>query len=194
MSKNHVVKSTCIKVTPPSYILLKYIYFSLRLFYTAYRRFTMIESVDFAKYILLKAKERNLGEINVTKLQKLLYICDGTLLAFDCNAINENARAWYYGPVYPKVYKWFSKNPNYTPTIDDIPVSTINEINGGNYDAAINATFTAFGSWNATTLSGWSHQPNSPWSKAIEINNGKMNCIIRKSDMAEYFKGIVHAN
>ena len=154
----------------------------------------MIESVDFAKYILLKAREKNLGEINITKLQKLLYICDGTLLAFDCNVINENARAWYYGPVYPKVYKWFSKNQNYTPRMEDIPPTALNEIAGGNYDSAVNATFATFGAWNATTLSGWSHQPDSPWAKALEKSGGKMNCVIDKSDMAQYFKGIVHAN
>ena len=154
----------------------------------------MINSVDFAKYILLKAKERKLGEINVTKLQKLLYICDGILLSFGFNVVNENARAWYYGPVYPKVYKWFSNNPHYQPKLDDITPSALSEINGGNYDSAIKATFDTFGDWNATTLSGWSHKPNSPWSKTVEKNNGKMNCVIDKSDMKKYFKGIVHAN
>ena len=154
----------------------------------------MIESVDFAKYILLKAKERKLGEINITKLQKLLYICDGSLLAFNCNAINENARAWNYGPVYPKVYKWFSKNQNYIPSETDISSSALAEINANKYNVIVDTTLNVFGNWTAAKLSFWSHQPNSPWTKTIEENNGKFNSKIKKSDMGDYFRGIISAN
>lgn len=151
----------------------------------------MIESVDFAKYILLKSQEAKIGKINQTKLQKLLYICDGVLLACNYDVINEHARAWYYGPVYPKVYKWYSKNKDYIPSEKDINKNVLNEIKENNYVSAVNATLKAFGNWDALHLSAWSHQPNSPWSLTVEKNNGKMNCVIDKSDMKKYFEGFV---
>lgn len=154
----------------------------------------MINSVDFAKYILLVAKEKGINDINVTKLQKLLYICDGSLLAFNHNVINENARAWNYGPVYPKVYKWFSKLKDYQPSENDIPHEVLSEINNNNYKSIVNATLNTFGSLSAIQLSVWSHKPNSPWTKTIMDNKGKFNSVITKEDMAEYFKRIVHAN
>lgn len=152
----------------------------------------MVESVDFAKYILLKARERGINDVNLTKLQKLLYICDGLLLAFGLNAIKENARAWNYGPVYPKVYKWFSKNQDCPLSEADIPEAAMKEITEGNYGGAVSAALDAFGDWNAMALSAWSHQPGSPWEKAVSGSRGKMNAVISKDEMARYFKEIAY--
>lgn len=68
----------------------------------------MVKSKEFAKYILAIANENNIT-LNQTQLQKIMYICDGTLLSFNQNIIDENCKAWDYGPVYPNVYKWYNK-------------------------------------------------------------------------------------
>lgn len=61
-----------------------------------------------AKYIWYVAKECNI-DMNVTKTHKLLYILDGVMLAEGRNIVNENCRAWQYGPVYPKVQSMLQK-------------------------------------------------------------------------------------
>lgn len=109
----------------------------------------MVSSVDFAKYIIKKANELKI-QINLTKLQKILYICDGNLLALGENFINEQAKAWDYGPVYPKVYKWYQKHGK-----EDVTLWTISkEIE--NNDSVKNVVFQAlkkFGNWSAVQLS-----------------------------------------
>lgn len=148
----------------------------------------MVKSVDFAKYILQKANEKNI-KLNLTQLQKILYICDGTLLAFGKNIINEHARAWNYGPVYPKVYKWYSKNMENPDT--NLPDNVVIFIK----DKAENIVTQAvdkFGTWTAAQLSAWTHKESSPWAIALNRNNGKMNSIIEKDDMRLYFAGLLN--
>ena len=147
----------------------------------------MIDSVDFAKYILKNAKEKSL-DINQTKLQKILYICDGTLLALGKNIINENARAWDYGPVYPKVYKWFQEHK-----ADDFTALDISKDILADNDIAkiVSQALDKFGKWTAKSLSEWSHKNGSPWSAAMEQNNGKLNSVINKDFMKLSFTGLL---
>ena len=58
-------------------------------------------SVVLAYYIVALMNQRGL-EINMTKLQKLLYIAYGTYLAIKNQRLtNEHPQAWPYGPVFP---------------------------------------------------------------------------------------------
>lgn len=149
----------------------------------------MVSSIDFAKYLLSEAKNRQIY-INLTKLMKLLYISDGILLSFGINAINENCRAWNYGPVYPNVYRWYSNIENRDFSVSE---SAKKEIEDNKYNNAITAALDKFGNWTASQLVSWTHKPSSPWEKALAKNDGKMNCIIDKNDIADYFRGIVNA-
>lgn len=154
-----------------------------------------IDSIEFAKNIIKRAnilnRERE-GTISLveTKLHKLLYICDGYLLAAGINFIDENAKAWNYGPVYPRVHTWLEKQPDdvFLKTYDDL-----DEINfkGSTINELIDAVLNTYGSWTSNQLSDWSHRPGSPWEKALEKGNGVMNSIIDKNDMKKYFKGLL---
>jgi uncharacterized phage-associated protein len=156
----------------------------------------MVDSVQFAQYILYCTQQLNktrdtplsMGE---TKLQKLIYICDGLLLAIDIHFINENARAWNYGPVYPRVHKWYGKEGKITPV--DYSEAVKKAVDALDIQPLIDGIINSFGQWTAQSLSNWSHQPGSPWEKALERGKGKMNSIIDKNDMKEYFKEFVHA-
>lgn len=147
----------------------------------------MINSVDFAKYILKTSKEKSL-DINQTKLQKILYICDGTLLAFGKNIIDENARAWDYGPVYPKVYKWFQehKSDDFSALEVSKDIQTDNDI-----VKIVSQALDKFGKWTAKSLSDWSHKNGSPWSATMEQTKGKLNSVINKDYMKLYFTGLL---
>lgn len=155
-------------------------------------RLDMIDSREFARYIIYKANAGYGGsyEINMTKLQKLLYICDGMLLAFGYNEIDEIPKAWDYGPVYPKVYKWYKRHAAPLVKKDDISESAIREIEGNHFDSAVEKVLELFKDWTAGELSAWTHQKYSPWDNAIKNNNDELYGPISKDDMKLYFSGV----
>ena len=58
-------------------------------------------SVEVAKFIVATANNKHLS-INMTKVQKLLYIAYGIFLAVKGYRLtNEHPQAWPYGPVFP---------------------------------------------------------------------------------------------
>lgn len=151
------------------------------------RRRLMIDSKDFAKYIVATAQSMNIS-LNLTQLQKITYICDGVLLAYGHNIVNENCRVWDYGPVYPKVYKWYSKNMGKKVSVSDIKADAISEINETPAPKVVRDAVTKFSRWTSVQLSEWSHQKGSPWDIA-RVNNG-MYSKIDKMDMRNYFIGV----
>jgi uncharacterized phage-associated protein len=151
-----------------------------------------MDSVIFAKLIINRIhiiNENNKEKIafGETKLHKLLYICDGLLLAADMNFINENAKAWNYGPVYPRVSNWLKKEPDaFTKSYKDVSETSTDIIK--DVVTLIDSVINIYGSWSANKLSNWSHGPSSPWEKALEKGNGLMNTVIDKNDMKNYFR------
>lgn len=151
----------------------------------------------FAKHIINRFSFVNeaaggkllLGE---TKLQKLLFICDGYLLAAGSNLIKECAKAWNYGPVYPRIHTWLKKETDaFTKKYEGIPeeLSEKEEIT-----ELVDAVLNTYGRWSANDLSNWSHRPGSPWETALEKGRGVMNSPIDKNDMKAYFQGLVRGN
>ena len=142
------------------------------------------DSRTISKYLLFMAKE-SMIRMNVTKTHKLLYILDGSLLAIEHDLVNENPRAWQFGPVYPKVHKMLSENSiyklsTYEDGFEELDKTKIKDITQN--------LLATLGSRTASELSAWSHHKNSPWAQSIKNNHGKQNCIIEKSLMVAYFK------
>jgi len=152
----------------------------------------MVDSVDFAKIIinrtnvLNKSREEKIA-LGETKLHKILYICDGLLLATDSNIISENAKAWNYGPVYPRVNRWLKKEPDALEGNPSLNFNAFPAITADVIDL-IDAVINKFGQWTANRLSDWSHSPGSPWEMALEKGSGIMNSVIDKNDMKKYFR------
>ena len=160
----------------------------------------MIDSIDFAKIIITRTNSINenggkLDKISLgeTKLHKLLYVCDGFLLAANVNIIGENARAWNYGPVYPRVNTWLKKTPDAFSVKYDAPPEVKSIINE-NVIELTDYVINYFGSWSVNELSNWSHSPGSPWETALKKGKGVMNSVIEKNDMKKYFKGMFSDN
>lgn len=145
----------------------------------------MVDSRDFAKYIVSTAQGMGIS-LNLTQLQKITYICDGVLLACGYNIIGENCQAWDYGPVYPKVYKWYSKNMG--KPVPAIKQEALSEICETPAPSVVKNALEKFSVWSSVQLSEWSHQKGSPWD--IARTNGGMYSKIEKSDMRNYFRGI----
>lgn len=151
-------------------------------------------SVDIATYILAYANEERIY-MNITKLQKLLYIVYGAYLYLSdgVRLIDEKPEAWQYGPVFPNVRTYFL-NSNLT----DIEKSLISNSElekiekDETLDTIINATIDQFGDWNASQLSAWSHMEGSPWDKTTNKKSFSWNNnIISDIDIYEYFSTLI---
>jgi uncharacterized phage-associated protein len=156
----------------------------------------MIDSIEFAKFIIIRTQKLNKRDsapiaLSETKLHKLLYICDGLMLAAGINCIHEIAKAWNYGPVYPKVHNWLAKNPSAFSLPQPCKAGTIEAITEVNAQPLVDKALNNFGLWTAADLSAWSHRPGSPWERAIERGWGVMNSLIKKEDMRDYFRSIL---
>lgn len=140
-----------------------------------------IDSVLMAKYLLNKAYEKEIP-MSMTKLQKILYALDGILLANGANVLNENCRAWQYGPVYPKVFVELNDGYNFTKSFTDEDFKSINNNRHKTLiDRAINVVLEKLGDKTGRELSVWSHQKGSPWA------NTPQNEVIDKTLIKRYF-------
>src|ERR1700678_4357511 len=130
----------------------------------------MHPAVEIAnKYVQLAEKEKSL--FTHMKLQKLIYIANGISLALnDEPLISEHVEAWPYGPVISSVYhtyKVFGTSNICLGVFGQYPLDV----------ALSNDETTPFlDAWqiaksvDAIKLSNWTHNPNSPWSKAKAEN------------------------
>lgn len=140
-----------------------------------------INSVLMAKYLIKRAKERSI-DLDMVKLQKLLYILDGGLLANDVDVIDENCRAWKYGPVYPRVFKNINPPYDFRKNYSKLDISEINENkHSETIKKMVEIVLDSFGEYSSDQLSSWSHSKNSPWSKT------KISQIIPKELIKNYF-------
>lgn len=124
------------------------------------------DSLEIASYIDKKCREFNYYGINNTKIQKLLYCCYGAVLVVeDKRLCKEYPRAWRYGPVFPRVFSYISKNKK----LEDIKqVSFPKEI-----ENILDIVIKFFGKFRGGQLSQWSHEDGSPWYNVIILQQKK---------------------
>lgn len=106
---------------------------------------------------------------NNTKLQKLLYCCYGCcLVAFDARICDEYPKAWQYGPVFPRVFRYMNKGKDILS-----PDLTLNAPEF--VQVLLRDVVLTFGQYTAGALSNWTHEDGSPWAfvvKEMEEPNG----------------------
>ena len=149
-------------------------------------------SVDVAKYIVARANKEKLG-INITKVQKLLYIAYGAYLVAcpeDGRLTDEHPQAWPFGPVFPTTRNRLLK-------IDlrsiDINSSAMSELNNDELlSELITFVFKGFGTWDASQLTQWSHKPQSPWDKTVSMEGFKWGMQIPDEYILPYFTSIIN--
>ena len=149
-------------------------------------------SVQVACYIVAMANERRLG-INMTKLQKLLYITYGTYLAlYNQRLTNEHPQAWPYGPVFPTVRNRLLKRDLSSIGLQDVSPQIPAE--DKRFEQVVNLVLNSFGDKNATTLTLWSHQSGSPWDRIASQEGFTWGEQIPDSYIQEYFNSILIRN
>ncbi|MDH6305183.1 putative phage-associated protein [Parabacteroides sp. PF5-5] len=146
-------------------------------------------SVDIAKFIAAYANKHKYT-INMTKIQKLLYIAYGTYLSVkNERLVDEHPQAWPYGPVFPTTRNKLSKTVIQSISYDDPDVKKNSE--DSTLSSLITLVFNSFGQNNAVSLSEWSHKKGSPWEKTTIIDGFKWGDIIPDKYIKDYFDTIV---
>lgn len=149
----------------------------------------MFNSVSMAKYIVARANQEHIG-INMTKLQKLLYIAYGaSLTILNKRLVDEHPQAWPYGPVFPTTRNKLKGMEFSAITMDDAAIAEIKETQ--EVQQLITFVFEGFGRWYAHDLSTWSHQTGSPWDKTVHSDNFKWGRQISDDDIKDYFDRII---
>ena len=147
----------------------------------------MYNSVRMGEYLAAYAVQKGYF-MNQTKLQKLLYIVYGAYLTqYEESLVDEQPRAWPYGPVFPRVQQQFAKVRNLAyADIASADYEPIRE--NGKLRSLIDNVIQTFGDWTAQALSEWSHKQGSPWAIAFANNNMRYNAVISAESIKEYFK------
>ena len=144
------------------------------------------DSIDFAIYLYRKASFLKYPVLNMTNIQKWLYICYGVhLVLYRKRLLNESPKAWDYGPVFPRVYKAQKKHDNKLNLLQiSCSVESLQK-----HDEVIDATLDVFGRWSTGGLIEWTHEPGKAWDK--KFNHGGKYSHMDDLDILFDFKEIV---
>ncbi len=154
----------------------------------------MYNSTDVAKYIVSRASRDGI-QLNMTKLQKLLYAAYGIYLQVKNERLTyEEPKAWPYGPVFPNTRTALLKLNFDLPVNfeEEDAVKTISENN--EIVSLIDMVFKTFGNWTAGQLTEWSHAKYSPWEKTKCSVGFDWGQVIPDEYIKEYFSKIVVKN
>jgi uncharacterized phage-associated protein len=141
------------------------------------------------RYIAAYANSRKIY-INITKIQKLLYIAYGVCLAIkDKRLVNEHPQAWPSGPVFPIAREKLLKEILSDINTDDPALAEIVQDKEAN--ALMELIFGGFGKKTASFLSDWSRESHSPWDKTYRLPYFKWGDEIPDKFIQPYFESIV---
>ncbi len=147
---------------------------------------TTYDSVLAAKYLLGIAYSKDIV-LNVTKVQKLLYMAFGYFLfKEDRVLLSESPKAWPYGPVFPRT----RKKVNFTQIIS-LDSDEFSELKKDeNVTKFFNLLVDKYAKYTASQLSEWSHIKDGPWDVTTKQSGFKWNSSIPNELMSEYFSNI----
>lgn len=146
-------------------------------------------SVDVAKYIVASANELHIS-INITKVQKLLYVAYGVFLAVKGSRLtNEHPQAWPYGPVFPTTRNKLLKVDLYSISKSEAKLAEMQD--DEDLNALMFLVFRDFGALSASQLTDWSHGDGTPWQRTMSAENFKWGDQIPDEYIEEYFKSIL---
>jgi uncharacterized phage-associated protein len=127
------------------------------------------DSVILAKYMLSYAKE-NGHDLNMTKIQKLLYMAYGHILSTEGFSISiEKPKAWPYGPVFPRVRGKVSFDN--VMSINDAEFAELKKEK--KITETLELVVNKYSKFTASQLTEWSHIKDGPWDKTTNIEGFK---------------------
>lgn len=146
-------------------------------------------SVVMARLIAAYAIDNGFS-INMTKIQKLLYVAYGVSLAVKGERlVNEHPQAWPYGPVFPTTRNKLLKENIHAISLKEECFSEMRK--DKDTMELLELVFRSFGNWSAAGLTGWSHKPDSPWEHTISVKGFKWGDRMDDNDIKNYFNSII---
>lgn len=151
-----------------------------------------LSSLDVARYIRHYTMERYRVALNKTQVNKLLYICFAYYLVMSESTNSpfsdeECPRAWPFGPVFPRVYKWFDENDF---SVENWVVEDVQE--DRLWSIIIPFVVEKYHGYSASELTHWTHRAGSPWHETVYGKDGmkaaKWNLPIDNRLIYNYFK------
>lgn len=144
---------------------------------------TKPDSVDVARAVLAEANSKGL-RLNMTQLQKLLYIVYGTSLVILGRPpfSNEQPQAWPFGPVFPTTRRKLSdeaKNGSAKTCPETVPAEL---------RRIVDKVVEGFGTWTGGQLVDWSHRIGGPWDIVTHGIGFKWADKIPDSEIRRYFE------
>ena len=144
------------------------------------------KSIILAKCIAAYLNERTV-DMNMTKIQKLMYISYGLYLAlYEDRLVDEHPQAWPYGPVFPASRNKLSKMNLYEISKSEPDLANI--VSNERVSALMDMVYDSFGQYSASQLSAWSHKEGSPWEKAVSQQGFRWGGQMDDGDIRSYFK------
>lgn len=130
----------------------------------------MYRAIDAAYYLLKSAKSKDVTITNL-KLQKLIYIANGYMLALhDRPLIDEQPQAWKYGPVIHSIYRQFKSYEDRPIEIDASPLE--NTALSPEAQEVIDDVIDTYGSETAIDLVNLTHEADTPWDEVWNRQGG----------------------
>lgn len=144
------------------------------------------DSVLGAKLLLALAYEKGIV-LNVTKVQKMLYILYSYFLAkHNTQVFSETPKAWPYGPVFPRTRKKVDFGIVFKTTESELKEIFTEKILVDKFNSVIDI----YSKYTASELSNWSHMENSPWERTTKLQNFKWGDHIPDEFIKEYFANL----
>ncbi len=150
-------------------------------------KFAPVESLQSVAYVVGRCDELCIA-LNITKLQKLLYCCYGTVLGmFGLRLVDEHPVAGPYGPVFPEALRslqFFGIDAfrgKAAPDARGLPAAV---------RAVIDETLENFGKFGAEELSHWTRMTGSPWHQVTKGGASPYRTL-RDEDITNYFRAYV---
>lgn len=144
------------------------------------------DSVKAAKYLLALAYSKGIV-LNVTKVQKMLFIAYGYFLAaHNHQLLTEAPKAWPFGPVFPRTRKRIDFGKIVPLTDPDLADISEDEF----VTNAFNNIIDKYADFTASQLSDWSHMKGSPWDKTTKQTGFDWNQTIPDNFIKDYFSEV----
>ena len=146
-----------------------------------------LTSINYARLIAWLSFNKHRITLNRTQLQKILFVCYGIYMAkHDGEHLfpDDKPQAWPFGPVFPRSYN------RYNGIIgSELTTEEKNEfLKDTDTLKNIVEITDRLCYYTAKSLTAWSHQPDTPWSKVV-IKDGKLcwRTELKDDDIKEYF-------
>lgn len=145
------------------------------------------DSISVAKFLISEANRRKIF-MNITKVQKLLYVVYGAYLRmYGERLVDEHPQAWPYGPVFPNT-RLALKDAHFikitSKGLDEL-------VQDERLRKAVDITLSHFGGWTAGQLTEWSHGDGTPWDIVQNRDTFDWGDVIPDKLIFGYFKSIM---